>query len=159
MKAENKYQWKIPSFAKGIDPNKAIKEFKRIEKEYGSLTPENTFEASYPDKSLFHSLFEWDAQKCFYAHNLQLARVLINNIEVKIISDGESYEVPVYEIVKTKDEERKYKHIEALTFDEKEQVRKTTLETIKQLTNKVKIYKEWKKVTELFHEAVEILSK
>ena len=56
----SKFEWKMASFAKGIDAEKALQELERIETIYGQLTAETILEASKPKRSLLHSLFEWD---------------------------------------------------------------------------------------------------
>jgi hypothetical protein len=154
MKTKNQYEWKIPSFAKDINVDDAMKEFKRIERRYGSLTPENIFEASQADESLFHPIFEWDRNKCFIAHNLQLARILINNVEVTIISDSERHKIPVYEVIQTEDEGRKYKHIETLTFSEIEQIKMITIKSLNQMSQKLRLYKKFDRVIEPLHTVI-----
>ena len=156
---KNQYKWKIESFAKGIDANKAIKEFERIKNEFGTLTPENIVNASKSKKALFHSIiFKIGDEEAAKHYRLQIARVIINNIEVTIISDSEPRDIPVFEIVTIEDEGRQYKHIETLTYNEIEQVRNTTRVALKQLSHKLKIYKEFDKVLNCLNEAVELLS-
>lgn len=152
------YQWKIPSLAKDISVNDAVEEFKRIETKYGALTPENIVDAARPESATLHSAFEWDNNKAAQQYRLQQARNVINNVEVKIISDSEERVLSVYEIVTVKDDGRQYKHIETFTVNDIEQIKNATIESLKQLTHKLKIYKEFDKVTDLLQEAVNILS-
>ena len=154
---ENQYQWKIESLAKKIDVEKAVVEIQRITKRYGALTPENIVDAARSKKSILHRAFEWDDSIAAEHYRLQQARTLINNIEITIISDGEERNIPVYEIIKVEDEERQYKHIETLTFNEVEQVKRNTIIALNQLTFKLNVYKEFDKVQEYLKEAIELL--
>ena len=155
---KNQYKWKIESFAKGIDANKAIKEFERIKNEFGALTPENMVKASKPKKALLHYIiFKMGDKEADSQYRLQIARVTINKIEVTIISDSEPRDIPVFEIVIVEDKGRQYKHIETLTYNEIEQVKNTTLAMLKQLSHKLKIYKEFNKVLDCLDKAVELL--
>jgi hypothetical protein len=154
---ENQYQWKIKSLAKNVDVDKAVNEFKEIQDKYGALTPENIVNAARSKKSPLHPAFEWDNNIAAEHYRLQQARNIINNVEIIIISDGEERNIPVYEIIKIKDEERQYKHIETLTFNEVEQVKQNTIIALNQLTLKLKIYKEFDKIQECLKEAIELL--
>jgi hypothetical protein len=156
---ENSYKWKIPSFAKNINPDDVVKELSHIKEKYGKLNPEFILKSAKSKKSILHSLFEWDNNKAAEQYRLQQVRCIINNIEVIIISDKETFNIPVYEIISTKDEGRQYKHIETLTFDEIEQVKNTTLESLKQLSHKLSLYKKFDKVIDHLQEAIKILSK
>ena len=150
MKNKNRnYNWKIPSFAKGIDANKAQKELSRIEKKCNGLTPTTVVEESSLPNALFHKIFEWDNLKAGNQYRLQQARALINNIEIIIISeDSEVHAIDVYEIVQNKESGNSYKHIETLTYDEQEHVKMTILSSLHQLQAKLKVYKNLDKVLE-----------
>ena len=78
----NKYEWRIGSFAKDIDPDLAVAELERIENVYGALTPENILEASKTEGAYLHKLFTWDDQKAANLYRLQQARQILNNIEI-----------------------------------------------------------------------------
>lgn len=157
METTKQYQFKIKSLAKNIDVEKAVVEITRIQDKYGTITPENLVEAARSKKSILHAAFEWDDNKAAEHYRLQQARNFINNIEVIIVSDGEERNIPVYEIVTVEDTGRQYKHIDTLTYDEIEQVKQTTLSVLKQLTEKLKIYKEFEKVQSHLEEAITIL--
>ena len=152
------YQWKIPSLAKNIPVDSAVEEFKRVEVKYGAITPENIVDAARPKSAILHPAFEWDDNRAAEQYRLQQARNVINNVEVKIISDSEERTLSVYEIVTVKDDGRQYKHIETFTINDIEQIKNATIESLKQLTHKLKIYKEFDKVIDLLQEAVNILS-
>jgi hypothetical protein len=137
-----KYEWKMKSFAKGIDPDLAVQELERIESLFGSLTPENVIKASIDEGATLHPLFEWDNSKAAENYRLQQARTLINNVEVKIIHDGQPRSISVYEVVNI-GEQRAYKHIEAMTPNDVEQVRKSTLRELGSLKTKLSIYNQF----------------
>lgn len=152
----NKYKWRIESFAKGIDPTAAEVELERIEKEYGSLTPENVLEASRNKDAVLYSLFTWDNNDAAHKYRLQQARTLINNIEVITVSNGEERSIPVYEIVII-DSGRSYKHINDMSSDEIEQVKKRTVRELNSLKQKLSVYKQFDKALVKLSEATEII--
>jgi len=158
MNTKNVYQWKIESLAKKVDVYKAVNEFERVEKEFGKLTPKNVVEASRPKKAVLHSIiFEIEDFKAAEKYRQQLARNIINNVDVQIITDSGVHAISNYEIVVIKDIGRQYKSIETLTFDEIEQVRNSTLSILKQASHKLKMYKEFDKVLDYLNKAVELL--
>lgn len=142
-----KYQWKIESLAKGIDPDNAQRELERIEEVYGCLTPENVVKASQAKNAVLHSLFEWHNDVAAHQYRLQQARTLLNNIHVEIITDGLPINVPVYEVVPT-DKGKSYKHISSLSISEVEYVRKQTLISLRQMKDKLKMYNQFEKIVD-----------
>lgn len=153
----NNYKWKMELFAKKANINDVIKEFEKIQQNYGSLKTQFVVDTAKPEKSILHSFFEWNDSKAAELYRLQQARCLINNIEVVIISDSEIFNVPVYEIVTSKENGREYKHIETMSFDEIEQVKRTTIIAIQQLTKKLQLYKKFDKVIVCLQNAEKIL--
>jgi len=137
-----KYEWKMKSFAKGIEPDLAVEEFERIEGLYGSLTAEHILKAAEPEDSILHPLFEWDDDKAAEKYRLQQARSIINNIEVKIVADGAARNIAVYEIVNL-GENRAYKHIESLTPNDVEWIRKSTLRELNSVKLKLAVYSKF----------------
>lgn len=153
----NKFSWKLESFAKGINPNKAAKEFKKVESKFGSLTPENLLLHSKDETSLFHSLFEWDDDVAAVKWRLQQARTIINNIELVVVSDGEERKISAYEIIRS-DDSSSYKRIDTFTADEREQVKKRTVAELNSIRNKLSIYKEFDFASLKIEEAVELIN-
>ena len=139
------YNWKRPWDAKGMSVNKAVKTLNKIGKEFGKITPQTIVEHSKDEKSPLHSLFEWDNEKAGDKWRLQEARLLINNIEITIISDGESREIGAYEIVKVEDE-RQYKNIEVLSQSEIEYVKESALKLLQQASSKLSMYKQYEQI-------------
>jgi hypothetical protein len=151
---EKEFKWKMPSLAKKVDVNDAIIEFEKIKKDAGKLTPEVVVEFARDENSTLHKLFTWDDSKAAEQYRLQQARNIINNVEVVTIRNGEQIEIPNYEIITT-EAGREYKSIDILTFDEIAQVRDNAKAALVYWSNKLKLYKEFKKVVEHLEKAVE----
>lgn len=158
MTSKRQYGWKIDGFAKGIDPAEAIKEFERIESLYGSLTPENVLDASKPKNALFHSLFTWDDTRAAENYRLVEARRLLNNIDVRVISDGQPKQIAVFEVVKAPT--NVYKSIDTMSVDDIKYVKDRTLKELNILKEKLSRYKEFyavvKSMTQTIAELMEI---
>lgn len=154
----NKYNWKLKSFAKGIDADSAIQELEKIESLYGSLTPENIVKHSESTDAVLHTLFEWDNSIAAERYRQSQARTILNNIEVTVVSDSGEKNISVYEVV-SGDEGRVYKHISALTTNEIEEIRKTTLSDLNRLKSKLANYNQFNKVVRLIETAVEEMQK
>lgn len=142
---DKKYQWIRTGFARGIDPDEAVKELDRIEATYGALTAENILAAAEPEDSLFHVLFTWDNSKAAKLYRLEEARKILNNIEVTVIHDGAEKHIPVYEVVK-RPEGRVYKHVDSFTKDDIVQVKGDAVRAFNYWKNKLTIYKEFETV-------------
>lgn len=137
-----KYGWKRSWDAKGLTASVAVKTLEKVKEKYGELTPENLVEHSQNPKSYLHPLFEWDDNKAAHAHRLQQARLIINNVEITIISNGESKNIGAYEIVRTESDSG-YKNIETFTRSDVEYVKESTLKAMQQLSSKMKAYREF----------------
>jgi hypothetical protein len=151
------YAWKLAGLAKGIDINDAVQELERIEGLYGSLTPENVLNASRPKNALFHSLFEWNDSVAAEHYRLQQARTILNNIEVKIISDGQPKNIAVYEVISTP-AGNQYKNIETFSPDDINFIKMRTKKELLILKNKLAIYKELSQTTTLIASAIDTLN-
>lgn len=154
---KSKYEWRIISLAKGIDADAAILELERIEKVYGSLTPENVLEASKKKNAVLHNLFNWDDEKAAHQYRLQQARTIINNLEIIIISDGESRQIPVFETI-IKNDVRVYKSIEEFTEPDAEQVRAQAVREINAWKNKLSFFSKFSKAAKKLDQAVTLLN-
>jgi len=98
-----------------------------------------------------------DDSKAGHMYRLSQARSIINNIEVKVISDDETRVIPVFEIVAS-NAGQSYKHIEVMTVDERKQVIQSTISMINVLKNKIKVYKDLDKVVDHLNSALDALS-
>lgn len=156
---ENKnYEWLMKSLAKSVDANSVVEEFKKIEDIYGTLTPDSIVNFASNPQSVLHSLFEWDDTEAAKMYRLQQARTIINNIQVVVISSGNSMRINAYEIIKS-DNKRFYKNVEEMSKPEINQVINQTIESINELRNKLKIFKELNKVDSKLEEAINELYK
>lgn len=152
-----KYEWGLASFAKGINPNEAVKELGKIEKSYGSLTPEHILDAALPEASLFHSLFTWDDAKAANQYRLEQARRILNNVRVTIIADGQPRVIPVYEVVRF-DGGNVYKHIDSFSVEDVEVVKTRTVRDLNALRQKLSLYKQFEVAVNKLGEVVEEIS-
>lgn len=141
-----KYNWKRSWEAKGLSPEEAIETLEIIKKEYGSITPENVLDYAKNPKTSIHKLFEWDDKKAAHQHRLQQARLFINNIQITIISDGEPREIGAYEIVRNNENENEYKNITTFTQSDIEYTKENILNSLKQISIKLKIYRQFHKI-------------
>jgi len=153
----NKYEWRLGSLAKGIDPDLAVAELERIENVYGALTPENILEASKQESAYLHKLFTWDNEAAANQYRLQQARTILNNVEITIISDGQPRQMPLYETI-LKDNTRVYKSIQEFTGPDAEQVRMQTIREINSLKNKLSFFSQFIKASKKLDEAVTLLN-
>jgi hypothetical protein len=139
------YAWKLAGLAKNVDINDAVQELERIEGLYGSLTPENVLNASRPKNALFHSLFEWNDSIAAEHYRLQQARTILNNIEVKIISNGQPKQIAVYEVVNTP-AGNQYKNIDTMSASDINFIKQRTLKELNILKDKLNTYKQFANV-------------
>lgn len=149
-----KYYWKMKGLAKGVDPSIAAEELKRLQNLHGTVTPELIVREAEKKRSPLHNIFEWDDEKAAYNHRLQQARILLNNIQVTIITDGKSREISVYEITTRKEG---YKSIDTFTPDDIEFVRNGILQDLISLKGKLKLYNEFDKVLVYIEQAIEVI--
>ena len=154
MNSQEIYNWKMKGLAKGVNPSDAVNELRRIENIYGSLTPELILRESTRKKAVLHPIFEWNTDKAAYNYNLQQARIILNNIEITVISNGESVKFDVYEVTSLKEG---YKNIDSFSPSDIDYMRKTFSNNLNYWKNKLRVYKEFEKVVELINQAIEII--
>jgi hypothetical protein len=145
------YNWKLKGLSKGVDPFAAAKELERLQNLYNTLSPEIIIEAAQRKRSVLHPLFEWDDTKAAYNYRIQQARTLLNNIQVTIISDGESRKIDVYEVTSYKNS---YKAIDTFTDEDIEYVKNGIISDLNYLKDKLKLYKEFDKVRYFIEQAL-----
>jgi hypothetical protein len=149
-----KYSWKMSGLSKKVNPDLAAKELHRLNDIYGTITPEIIINEAKNNKSVLHPIFEWDDNKAAFNYRLQQARILLNNIQVTVISNGESREVSVYEVT-TKNEG--YKSIDTFTIDDIEFVKSDIIRQLTYLKRKLKLYKEFDEVLDFVSRALELV--
>jgi hypothetical protein len=148
------YNWKMKGLAKRVNPSDAAKELQRIQNIYGSITPEILVNEAKKRKSPLHPIFEWDDTKAAENYRLQQARILLNNIQVTIVTDNESKNVSVYEVTSVKEG---YKSIDTFDSDDIEFVRIGIERDLFYLKKKLSLYKQFDKVLEFINQAIEVL--
>lgn len=150
------YAWKLIGLAKGVNIDDAVQELERIESLYGSLTPENVLKASKPKKAVLHSLFEWDNTIAGEQYRLQQARTIINNIEVKVIANGQPKKVAVYEVIR-QPAGKTYKSIQTMSSDDIEFIKERTKKELNILKNKLSFYQEMSKAVVHIQAAIDAI--
>jgi len=148
------FTWKMKGLAKKVNPDDAAKELQRIQNIYGSITPEILVNEAKKRKSPLHAIFEWDDTKAAENYRLQQARILLNNIQVTIITDNESKNISVYEVTSVKDG---YKAIDTFNSDDIEFVKIGIERDLFYLKKKLSLYKQFDKVLEFINQAIEVL--
>lgn len=148
------YNWKMKGLAKRVDPSIAAEELKRIQDIYGSITPEILVKEAKKRNSPLHKIFEWNDSKAAENYRLQQARILLNNIQVSIITDNEVKNISVYEVTSVKEG---YKSIDTFSPDDIEYVRITIERDLFFLKKKLSLYKQFDKVLECINQAIEAL--
>jgi hypothetical protein len=143
---EPSYNWKLKGLAKKVDPLIAVKELQRLQELYGVITPEIIVKESENIKSVLHPIFEWDNNKAAFGYRLQQARVLLNNIQLTVLSDGESREIAVYEVTTFGEG---YKNIQTFTTDDIEFIKMATKKQLAFLKLKLSRYEDFKRTVKL----------
>ena len=147
------YNWKLKGLSKKIDAELAVKELQRINELHGELTPEIIVNESKNENSILHNYFEWDNKKAADNWRLHQARMMLNNIEITVISNGETIQMPVYEII-----ENNYCNVTTMTVNEIDIVIKNSIRDLRYIQNKIKILKNFKKLNGLIDEMIKELS-
>jgi len=152
---ENNYYWRLKWLAKGVDPLEAVNELRRLQELYAQLTPEIIVDESEDPDSVLHPIFEWNNDKAAYNYRIQQARILLNNVKLSVITDGESREVSVYEVTSLRDG---YKNIETFSNKDIEFVKGNIIYSLNVLKKKLKLYREFDKVLEYINKAIEVIN-
>jgi hypothetical protein len=149
------YSWKLKGLARKVNPSIAANELKRIQSLYGVLTPEILVTHAENPECPLHPIFEWNDNVAAYNYRLQQARILLNNIQVTVISDGEPKKISVYEVVSKKEG---YKSIDTFTCTDIDFIRTSTIQQLTILKDKLKLYKEFDRVVIHINEAIEVIN-
>jgi hypothetical protein len=152
---EPNYNWKMKGLAKGVNPLVAAEELRRLQSVYGVITPEIIVNESKKSNSPLHSIFEWDNSKAAHNYRIQQARILLNNIQITVLCDGENKEISVYEVTSFKDG---YKSIDTFSSEDIDYVKAGILQQLNFLKGKLKLYKEFDKVLYHINKAIEVIN-
>lgn len=150
----SEFNWIMKGLAKGIKPEDAANELSRIQNVYGKITPEVIVREASDKSSPLHSYFEWDDEKAGHRWRVQQARILLNNIQVKVVSDGEERRISVFEVTNTSEG---YKSIDTFTREDVEYVKTDIRSRLKALNEKMKSYNQFDRVREHVTAAIEAI--
>lgn len=150
----SEFNWIMKGLAKGIKPEDAANELARIQNVYGKITPEVIVREASDKSSPLHSYFEWDDEKAGHRWRVQQARILLNNIQVKVVSNGEERQISVFEVTSTSEG---YKSIDTFTREDVEYVKADIRSRLKALNEKMKSYNQFDRVREHVTAAIEAI--
>jgi hypothetical protein len=145
------YKWRLNGLARKVDAEKAVTELERINTIFGKLTPELIVDTAREKESTLHPLFDWDNSIAAEKWRLQQARTVLNNIEITVISNGETREIPAYEVT-TKTEG--YKNILYFEKSDVDFVKDQILRDLGYLKTKLQLYKNFDKVLNHINNAI-----
>ncbi len=150
----SEFNWIMKGLAKGIKPEDAANELARIQNVYGKITPEVIVKEAGDITSPLHNYFEWDDEKAGHRWRVQQARILLNNIQVKVVSDGEERQISVFEVTSSSEG---YKSIDTFTREDVEYVKADIRSRLKALNEKMKSYNQFDRVREHVTAAIEAI--
>jgi len=150
----SEFIWITKGLAKGITPEAAAEELSRIQNVYGKITPEIIVREAGDTSSPLHNYFEWDDEKAGERWRVQQARILLNNIQVKTVSDGEERRISVFEVVSASGG---YKSFDTFTRQDIEFVKADIRSRLKALNEKMKTYNQLDRVREHVAAAIEAI--
>ena len=149
------YKWQLKGLAKGADPLEVYEKLVELQDVYGSLSAEIVVREARNKKSVLHRIFEWDDTRAAEKYRLYQARLLLNNIKVNIVSDGETKEYSVFEITTQKDG---YKRIQTFNPDDIEFIKASIVKSLTYWKEKLQTYKNFEQVLEHINNAIEALN-
>jgi hypothetical protein len=145
------YKWKLKGLSRKVDPESVVQELEKIENVHSKLTPELILETAREPENVLHKLFDWDNSQAAEKWRMHQARLIINNLEITVISNGEPRQIPVYEIVSKTEG---YKHVAYFDKEDIDYVKQGIIQDLTYLKNKLAIYKEFAKITEYINMAL-----
>lgn len=79
-----------------VKPEIVADVFEQLEEEFGEVTPDNFLEASTPEESPTHKLFEWNDIKAAHLYRRNQARHIITDLKIEYIVNDKPLVVPAY---------------------------------------------------------------
>lgn len=137
-----RYEWR-PDFGSKIvktDIKVVISELKKINDQYGEITPALLVEASKQKKSVFHNYFEWDDNTAAESWRFMQARYLLGSIQVNVVKEGKPVRMQAYQITKKsmpKAGNTTYTKFDSITQDNKAYILQQALNNLITVRNKL----------------------
>lgn len=75
--------------------------FDQLEQEFGEVTPKNFLDASRPEDSPTHKLFEWRDEKAAELYRTEQSRHVIRDLRVEIVDNDKTFTAPAFVNVHT----------------------------------------------------------
>ena len=97
-----KYSWDKRTHS--VKPEVVGKVFESLESEFGAVTPENFLEASTPENSPTHKLFEWNDTKAAMLYRRKQSATIINDLRIEIVAEENKFKVPAFVNVSLKND-------------------------------------------------------
>jgi hypothetical protein len=141
----------MPKLSYGINPNIAATELLRLQNLYGTIKPEVIVkEAANPESPLHAYIYSKDDARAAYLYRLELARKLLNNIQLIVIKNGESTQISVFEVTTTTEG---YKSIKTFTPDDIEFIKQSIKRQLASIKAKLLLYDDFKHTIKLIEAA------
>lgn len=116
-KPKQQYQW-CEGYSYKTDANVVGGMIEHLEKKHGGVTRELFLEASRPEDSQTHNLFEWDDQKAAEKYRLYTAKSVIGALRVVMpMESGDK--TPVRAFVNVSEEKTVYENISSALSNER----------------------------------------
>ena len=117
-KPKKKYEWWSQGSWK-VDANTVGAVVEQLEEKNGEVTKEAFLDASRPEDSVTHALFEWDDRKAAESYRLDQSRHIINSLRVVYVKpDKEEVKVAAFIQTNKKDGAAVYENIHDALKDE-----------------------------------------
>lgn len=142
MVYEKKYSWRA---GKSVPAQVAGEVMEKIEKRDGVLTKEAFLEASRPEDSPTHGLFEWEDSVAAEKYRLTQSRIAIQDIVVTIVKSDEPVKTHAFvNVVAGKSSNAKYTSIDVAMEDDtkRKNVLRNALEELEAFERKYSMYNE-----------------
>jgi hypothetical protein len=115
---KRKYEW-WDGYSRVVDANTVGGVVEQLEEKYGQVTRENFLEASRPDDSPTHALFEFDDSVAAEKYRLDQSATIIRSLRVIYVNkDKEEIKVSAFVNVNPGQEKAAYESIELALKDE-----------------------------------------
>lgn len=139
------YQWN-PGFHNSVAHTNielVIQELKDIEDVHGKVTPDLIVQSAKNKKSVIHNYFNWDDANAAARFRLQQASTLLRHIQIKVIKDGESMYVRVYETLNrptVQNTSPEFKRVDLINSDDVIRIKRIIISDLNRIKSKMEMY-------------------